>query len=190
MRCRYTEVAHEFDKTWQKRKRIIDSMLLIFLIFHLLFPKNSYDYGTTISDFWYNCPKMNFPLPQEKPISASAFTQFLSKLDETIFKVLNNLSKKDDSTPAEIKVNFKNCLATVSKQLDEIMFIRLAQARLILQDRMCLSALESGDKIIPHSATTCVNRISMDEIMFVPANYVKDVIEQIVDSISRYRQKI
>ncbi len=29
--------------------------------------------------------------------------------------------------------------------------IRLAQARLILQDRMCLSALESGGKIIPQS---------------------------------------
>ena len=61
------EVACEFDKTWQKRKRIIDSMLLIFLIFRLLFSKNSQGYGTTISDFWHNCRKMKFPLPQEKP---------------------------------------------------------------------------------------------------------------------------
>ena len=83
------EVAHEFDKTWQKRKRIIDSMLLIFLIFRLLFSKNSQGYGTTISDFWNNCHKMNFPLPQKKPISASAFTQARAKLDETIFKILN-----------------------------------------------------------------------------------------------------
>ena len=83
------EVAHEFDKTWQKRKRIIDSMLLIFLIFRLLFSKNSQGYGTTISDFWNNCRKMNFSLPQKKPISASAFTQARAKLDETIFKGLN-----------------------------------------------------------------------------------------------------
>jgi hypothetical protein len=83
------EVAHEFDKIWQRRKRIIDSMLLIFLIFRLLFSKNSQGYGTTISDFWNNCRKMNFPLPQKNPISAAAFTKARSKLDETIFKVLN-----------------------------------------------------------------------------------------------------
>jgi hypothetical protein len=88
------EVACEFDKTWQKRKRIIDSMLLIFLIFRLLFSKNSQGYGTTISDFWHNCRKMKFPLPQEKPISASAFTQARAKLDETIFKILNNKDHK------------------------------------------------------------------------------------------------
>jgi len=83
------EVAHEFDKIWQKRKRIIDSMLLVFLIFRLLYSKNSQGYGTTISDFWNNCRKMKFPLPQKEPICASAFTQARSKLDETIFKVLN-----------------------------------------------------------------------------------------------------
>ena len=83
------EVAYEFDKIWQKRKRIIDSMLLIFLIFRLLYSKNNQGYGTTISDFWNNCRKMKFPLPQEKPICASAFTKARSKLDETIFKVLN-----------------------------------------------------------------------------------------------------
>jgi len=83
------EVAHEFDQTWQKRKRIIDSMLLIFLIFRLLYSQNRQGYGTTISDFWNNCHNMNFPLPQKRPICASAFTQARSKLDETIFKILN-----------------------------------------------------------------------------------------------------
>jgi hypothetical protein len=78
------EVAYEFDKIWQKRKRIIDSMLLIFLIFRLLYSKNSQGYGTTISDFWNNCRKMKFPLPQKEPICASAFAQARSKLDETI----------------------------------------------------------------------------------------------------------
>ena len=146
MRRCYTEIAHEFDKTWQKLKLIIDSMLLIFLIFRILFSKNSYGYGTTISDFWNNCRKMNFLLPHKKPISALAFTQSLLKLDNTTFKVLNNLGENDDSMFTAIKVNFKNCLATASK----------------------------------HS----------EKIMFVPENSGKDVIKQIVDSISPYPQKI
>ena len=82
-------VAHEFDQTWQKRQRVIDSLLLVFLIFRLVFSKNSAGYSTIINEFWFNCHKMKFPLTQKKPISASSFTDARKKLDETIFKVLN-----------------------------------------------------------------------------------------------------
>jgi len=85
-----SEVAQSFDQTWQKRKRVIDSLLLIFLIFRLVFSKNSQGYGTTIEDFWANCHRMKFPLPQKKPISAAAFTEARKKLDEKLFKNLNN----------------------------------------------------------------------------------------------------
>ena len=59
--------------------------------------------------------------------------------------MLSPLSKKDEPIP-KIKINFKNCLATVSRHLEEI--------------------------------------------MFVPVNCVKGVIQQIVSSISHYRQKV
>jgi len=83
-------VAQDFDKTWLKRRRVIDSLLLVFLIFRLVFSKNGQGYGTIISDFWFNCHQMEFPLTQKKPISASSFTDARKKLDETIFKVLNS----------------------------------------------------------------------------------------------------
>lgn len=85
-----SDVAQIFDQTWQKRKRVIDTLLLIFLIFRLVFSKNCQGYGTTIEDFWANCHRMKFPLPQKKPISAAAFTEARKKLDENIFKHLNN----------------------------------------------------------------------------------------------------
>ncbi len=84
-----SDVAQTFDQTWQKRKRVIDTLLLIFLIFRLVFSKNSQGYGTTIEDFWANCHRMKFPLPQKKPISAAAFTNARKKLDEKLFKHLN-----------------------------------------------------------------------------------------------------
>jgi len=83
------EVSHRYDALWQKRKRVIDSLLLVFLIFRLVFSKNSQSYGTTITEFWHNCHRMKFPLPQKQPIAASAFTVARKKLDETIFKDLN-----------------------------------------------------------------------------------------------------
>ncbi len=84
-----SEVSLTYDAIWQKRKRVIDSLLLVFLIFRLVFSKNSQSYGTTITEFWHNCHRMKFPLPQKKPIAASAFTEARKKLDETIFKDLN-----------------------------------------------------------------------------------------------------
>ncbi len=84
-----SDVAQRFDATWQKRKRVIDSLLLVFLIVRLVLSKNSQGYGTTISEFWYNCHRMNFPLPQKQPISAPSFAEARKKLDENIFRVLN-----------------------------------------------------------------------------------------------------
>jgi hypothetical protein len=84
-----SDVAQTFDATWQKRKRVIDSLLLMFLIFRLVLSKNSQGYGTTISEFWHNCHRMKFPLPQKQPISASSFAAARKKLDENIFRVLN-----------------------------------------------------------------------------------------------------
>jgi hypothetical protein len=52
------EVAQAFDATWRKRKRVIDSLLLVFLIFRLVFSKNHQGYGTTIAEFWWNCHRM------------------------------------------------------------------------------------------------------------------------------------
>ena len=42
------EVAAEYDAQWRVRKRIIDSMMLMLLIFRLVSSKNSQGYGTTI----------------------------------------------------------------------------------------------------------------------------------------------
>lgn len=83
------EVAEDFDARWQKRKRVINSLLLVFLIFRLVLSKNTQGYGATITEFWQNCHRMKFPLPQKHPISASSFTEARKKLDETIFKELN-----------------------------------------------------------------------------------------------------
>jgi hypothetical protein len=83
------EVAHTYDVTWQKRKRVIDSLLLVFLIFRLVFSKNTQSYGTTITEFWHNCHRLQFPLPQKHPISASSFTVARKKLNEAIFIALN-----------------------------------------------------------------------------------------------------
>lgn len=83
------DITLEYDIAWQKRDRVINSMMLVLLIFRVLLSKNSQGYHTTILDFWNNCHKSRLSLPQKKAISASAFSEARSKLDENIFKELN-----------------------------------------------------------------------------------------------------
>jgi hypothetical protein len=83
------DVAHEFDQQWRKRKRVIDTLLLILFIFRLVFSKNRQGYTTTIIELWAQCRRMAVPLPQAQPVAASAMANARGKLDEAIFKTLN-----------------------------------------------------------------------------------------------------
>ena len=83
------DVAKEFDQQWRKRKRTIDTLLLILFIFRLVFSKNKQGYATTIIELWAQCRTMDVPLPQAKPVAASAMGNARRELDETIFRTLN-----------------------------------------------------------------------------------------------------
>ena len=83
------EVAEEYDEKWQVRKRLINSMLIILLVFRLVCSKNAQSYGTTIDELWDSCRKLDLPLPQEGAIAPSSFCVARKKLDETVFKDIN-----------------------------------------------------------------------------------------------------
>lgn len=82
-------IADDFDQKWQKRRRIIGTLLIVLFIFRLVFSKNKQGYGVTIAELWDHCHKMNIPLPQSTPVAASAFCMARTKLDESIFKQIN-----------------------------------------------------------------------------------------------------
>jgi len=83
------EVSAEYDEKWRVRKRVIDSLLLMLLIFRLVTSKNSQSYGTTIDDLWDSCARLDLPLPQKSSIAPSSFCAARKKLDESIFKSVN-----------------------------------------------------------------------------------------------------
>ena len=83
------EVALQYDEQWQVRKRIINSMLLILLIFRLVCSKNTQSYGTTIDELWDSCDRLELPLPQKSSIAPSSFCAARKKLDEAAFKQIN-----------------------------------------------------------------------------------------------------
>lgn len=83
------EVTSQYDEQWQVRNRVINSMLIVLLIFRLVCSKNSQSYGTTIDELWDSCDRLNLPLPQKSSIAPSSFCTARKKLDETAFKLIN-----------------------------------------------------------------------------------------------------
>ena len=82
----FYEVAAEFDRKWRLRNRVIDTVMLMLLIFRLVSSKNTQSYGTSIDDLWDNCKKLNLALPQKNSIAPSSFCAARQKLDEEVFK--------------------------------------------------------------------------------------------------------
>lgn len=83
------ELAEQYDDKWCVRKRVLNSMLLMLLIFRLVSSKNSQSYGTTIDELWDSCDKLGISLPQESSVAPSSFCAARKKLDESIFKCAN-----------------------------------------------------------------------------------------------------
>lgn len=78
------------DLIWQKRKRIIDTRLLIILIFKMILSRNKQGYGSTICQLWDSCNTKDIELPQINTIAASSLCEARQKLPEDIFVTLNN----------------------------------------------------------------------------------------------------
>lgn len=85
----FHEVAAQYDQKWRVRKRVIDSLILMLLIFRLVCSKNAQSYGTTIDALWDSCEKLKLPLLQKNSIAPSSFCAARQKLDEGIFKCAN-----------------------------------------------------------------------------------------------------
>jgi len=85
----FYDVAADYDRQWRLRKRVIDTMMLMLLIFRLVSSKNTQSYGTTIDDLWDNCDKLRLTLPQKSSIAPSSFSAARRKLDEAVFKCAN-----------------------------------------------------------------------------------------------------
>lgn len=83
------EVADQYDARWRVRKRVIDSLILMLLIFRLVSSHNSQSYGTTIDDLWDSADRLQLTFPQPHSIAASSFCAARHKLDEAIFKAVN-----------------------------------------------------------------------------------------------------
>ncbi len=94
-----TSVTNDFDAQWQKRKRTLNTLLLVLFIFRLVFSKNRQGYAITIAELWDQCRTLGISLPQSTPVAASAFCAARSKMDEQVFTLLHREILKHYNKP-------------------------------------------------------------------------------------------
>ena len=85
----FKKVSDKFDAEWQKRKRVLNTQLLVAIILKLVQSKNKQGYSSTLIQFWEVCAEKNIKLPQVNSVTPSSLCEARQKLSEDIFKELN-----------------------------------------------------------------------------------------------------
>ncbi len=85
----FKKVSNKFDAVWQKRRRVLDSQLLVAFLLKLVESKNRQGYGSNLVQFWESCSNQGIKLAQDKSVSASSLCEARQKLSEDIFIELN-----------------------------------------------------------------------------------------------------
>lgn len=86
----FEHICLTMDQVWQKRKRILDTRLLVIFIFKMILSKNKQGYGSNLNALWESCSEKGIALPQLNSVAASSICEARQKLPENIFKILSN----------------------------------------------------------------------------------------------------
>ena len=68
-------LAAEYDRRWRKRRRVLDTLLVMLFVFRLVFAPRRQGYATTLAELWAQCRALEVPLPQPRPVSDACHVQ-------------------------------------------------------------------------------------------------------------------
>lgn len=83
-------IAEKYDRKWMRRKRSVDSFLLLLVTLRLASSRQGY--GGTIASLWSSAREVIPRLRFLSPIAASTFCDARTKLDAEIFREINQAS--------------------------------------------------------------------------------------------------
>lgn len=85
----FYDSCSKIDKSWRKRKRSIDTKLIVLFLMKIISGKNNHGYSYIINEIWAECAREKIPLPQHKPVSASSMYEARMKLPDDVIKTIN-----------------------------------------------------------------------------------------------------
>ena len=79
------QVANEHDAVWMRRRRVLNTLLVVLFVFRLVFAPNRQGYGPTLRELWEQCRALDIPLPQPAPVSQAAMHAARHKVHDELF---------------------------------------------------------------------------------------------------------
>ena len=68
-------ICKEYDSLWQRRSRILNSKLIVMMIFKLILSDKRQGLSLSLADFWDRCGEKNIDLPQPKSVRPLHFVK-------------------------------------------------------------------------------------------------------------------
>ncbi len=84
-----TSVANAWDRTWLKRQRSINTLLVMMFVYRLALAPDRQRYALTLSELWEQCRQLGIALPQARPVAASSICAARSKVGEEVFRTFH-----------------------------------------------------------------------------------------------------
>ena len=79
-------VAGEYDRQWQQRQRVLNTLLVVLFVFRLVFAPDRQGYALTLAELWEQCRRLGVALPQPQPVSASSICVARAKIHADVFR--------------------------------------------------------------------------------------------------------
>ena len=80
-----TGLANEHDLRWMKRRRVLNSLIVMLFVFRLVLSRGGKGYATLVAELWEQCCKLRIALPQREPVAASSIRKARQRMHEDLF---------------------------------------------------------------------------------------------------------
>ena len=79
-------MATEYDREWIRRRRKINTLLVVLFVFRLVFAPDRQGYAATLHQVWEQCRQLELPLPSARPVAASSICDARAKVRDQAFR--------------------------------------------------------------------------------------------------------
>ena len=80
-----TLLADAHDRRWMKRRRVLNSLIVMLFVFRLVLSRGEKGYATVTAELWEQCRKLGIALPQREPVAASSICKARQRVHEELF---------------------------------------------------------------------------------------------------------
>ena len=80
-----TRLAEAHDLCWMKRRRVLNSLIVMLFVFRLVLSRGGKGYATLAAEFREQCRKPGIALPQREPVAASSICKARQRVHEDLF---------------------------------------------------------------------------------------------------------